>query len=157
MRSESAETVKTFATLRVVGDQLVPEQVTRLFKVLPTRAYAKGQTYYGGKRTGNLTGKTGVWYFATDRVVASDNLVDHLMFIVKLLHGYSSETIPLTKLHNLIQKRSLTAVVSCFWYGRAGARPPAVPRAVSEFFKLVPAEMEIDFYTDEEPGTRRTA
>ena len=67
MRSEAADAVKTFATLRIVGDQLLPEQVTRIFEVTPTRAYAKGQTYWGGKRTGNLVGKTGVWYLATVR------------------------------------------------------------------------------------------
>ena len=71
MRSEPADTVKTFATLRIVGDQLIPEQVTRILKIVPTRAYAKGQSYYGGERTGQLVGKTGVWYFATHRTVAS--------------------------------------------------------------------------------------
>jgi hypothetical protein len=157
MRSESADTVKTFATLRVVGDQLVPEQVTRILKIAPARAYAKGQTYCGGERTGNLVGKTGVWYFSTDRVVASDNLVDHLMFLVNLLHGSSPEVIPLTRLRSFVQKQSLAAVVSCFWYGRIGAKPPALPRAITEFFKLLPAEIETDFDTDEELETRRFA
>jgi hypothetical protein len=157
IRSEPADTVKTFAALRIVGDQLIPEQVTRILKIAPTRAYAKGQSYYGGERTGQLVGKTGVWYFATHRTVASDSLVDHLMFVVNLLHGYTPETKPLTRLHNLVKKQSLTAIVSCFWYGRAGARQPAIPRAVTEFLKLLPADIETDFDTDEEPEMRRLA
>jgi hypothetical protein len=107
MKSESGDTVKTFATLRIVGDQLVPEQVTGILKIVPARAYGKGETYHGGERTGDLVGKTGVWYFATDR--------------------------------------------------RIGVKPPAIPRAVTEFFRRLPAEIETDFDTDEEPAAQRFA
>jgi hypothetical protein len=157
MKSESGDTVKTFAALRIVGDQLVPEQVTRILKIIPARAYGKGETHHGGERTGDLVGKTGVWYFATDRVVASNHLIDHLMFLVNLLRESSPQAIPLASLHTLLQRKSLTAVVSCFWYGRVGAKPPTIPRAVTEFFRLLPAEIETDFDTDEEPAARRFA
>jgi hypothetical protein len=157
MKSESGDTVKTFATLRIVGDQLVPEQVTRILKIVPARAYGKGETYHGGERIGDLVGKTGVWYFATDRVVASNHLIDHLMFLVNLLRDSSPQAIPVASLHTLLQRKSLTAVVSCFWYGRVGVKPPTIPRAVAEFFRLLPAEIETDFDTDEEPVTQRFA
>jgi len=157
MRSDLADTVKTFATLRIVGDRLIPAQVTRILKIVPTRAYAKGETYHGGERTGDLVGKTGVWYFATDRVVASSELVDHLIFLAHLLCGSSPESVPLTRLNALVKRRSLRVVISCFWYGRIGAKPPAIPRAVAEFFRLLPAEIEADFDTDEEPEARRFA
>jgi hypothetical protein len=157
MRSDPAGLVKTFATLRVVGDRLVPAEVTRILKIVPTRAYAKGETYKGGERTGDLVGKTGVWYFATDRIVASNDLADHLIFLANLLGGSSPEAVPLTRLHALLKKKSLRAVVSCFWYGGAGAKPPVVPRAIVEFLRLLPAEIETDFDADEEPEARRFA
>ena len=157
MRSDLTDTVKTFATLRVAGDRLVPAEVTRILKIIPTRAYAKGETYHGGELTGNLVGKTGVWYFATDRVVASNDLADHLTFLVNLLSGSSPEAVPLTRLHALLKRKSLKVVISCFWYGRASAKPPVVPRATAEFFRLLPAEIETDFDTDEKPEARRFA
>jgi len=157
MKSEAPDGVKTFATLRVVGDRPVSEEITRILKIIPARAYAKGQRYSGGARTGELVGKTGVWYFATDRVVASNHLVDHLMFLINLLDGSSPEAVPLTKLRRLGQRRSLRVVVSCFWYGRFGAKPPTIPRAVIEFFTLLPAEIELDYDTDEQGEARRSA
>jgi hypothetical protein len=62
-------------------------------------------------------------------------------------------------LHALLKKKSLRAVVSCFWYGGAGAKPPVVARAIAQFLRLLPlpAEIETDFDTDEEPETRRFA
>ena len=40
--SERNGTVKAFATLRIAGDQLQPDQVTRILKIILTKSYAKG-------------------------------------------------------------------------------------------------------------------
>ncbi len=157
MRSDFVDTAKTFATLRIVGDRLNPAQVTRILKTIPARAHAKGETYHGGERTGDLVGKTGVWYFATDRVVASNDLADHLIFLVNLLAGSSPGAVPLTRLRALLKRKSLRVVISCFWYGRPGAKQPVISRAIAEFFRLLPAEIETDFDTDEELEARRFA
>src|ERR1700726_768087 len=44
-RSDQSETVRAFTTFRVVGDGLQPDMVTRLVRIVPTLAYAKGETY----------------------------------------------------------------------------------------------------------------
>jgi hypothetical protein len=72
MSSDRNGSVKAYATLRIAGDKLVPEQVTQILKVVPTTAYAKGEHYSGGPRSPDLIGRTGVWYFCTDGIVAGN-------------------------------------------------------------------------------------
>src|SRR4051794_19568025 len=83
-RSEQ-DTRKTYASLRVVGDNLDPQQVTRILKVVPTIAYAKGEKFEARAEEKERTGRTGVWLLSTDRIVASDNLHDHLAYILGVL------------------------------------------------------------------------
>jgi hypothetical protein len=151
-RSRAAEAVRAFATLRVTGDDLVPNEITKLIKILPTKAYAKGEHYSGGPRSPDLIGRTGVWFFATDGVVAGNNLADHLAFLARLLLPGSGEAGPLPRLQQLLRRRSLRVSVTCFWHGPAEARKPSIPRSVSDLMKLIPAEIETDFDVDERPS-----
>ena len=146
------EPVRAFATLRVAGDDLVPDEVTKILKIVPTTAYAKGEHYAAGSRSPDLVGRTGVWFFSTKGVVAGSQLADHLAFLARLLLPGSGETGPLPRLQLLLRRRSLRVAVSCFWHGPAGARKPSIPRSVSDLLKLIPAEIETDFDVDERPS-----
>jgi hypothetical protein len=157
MRRSEPDTRKTYASLRVMGDDLDPEQVTRILRVVPTTAYAKGDKYpaAGGRE---LIGRTGVWLLSTDGLVASDNLHHHLAFILGILVPGRQDVGPLTQLHSLLAHRKrLSADIGCFWHGRFGAKRPSVPRIVSEIAKLIPADVETDFDTDSEEADRRRA
>jgi Domain of unknown function (DUF4279) len=79
------EPERAFATLRVAGDDLVPDEVTRILKILPKTAYAKGEHDTGGPRSPDLVGQTGVWFFTTKGIVAGEALSDHLAFLARLL------------------------------------------------------------------------
>ena len=138
--------------MRVSGDDLVPNEITKIIKILPTKAYAKGEHYSGGPRSPDLIGRTGVWYFASDRVVAGNNLTDHLKFITRLLLSGSGEADALPRLQQLMRRRSLRVSVSCFWYGSAGAKKPSIPRSVTELLKQVPADIETEFDVEEKQG-----
>jgi hypothetical protein len=146
------EPVRAFATLRVAGDDLVPDEVTRILKIVPTTAYAKGEHYSAGTRSTDLIGRTGVWFFSTKGVVAGNLLADHLAFLARLLLPGSGEAGPLPRLQQMLRRRSLHVSLSCFWHGPAGARKPSVPRSVTDLLKLIPAEIEIDFDVDERPS-----
>ena len=149
---------RLFASLRVRGDSLDPDQLTRILRVFPTTAYAKGMKYRAGERTGELVGRTGVWLLSTEGIVASDHLNDHLTFLVGVLVPNSKDFSPLTHLHTLLEKqKDLKADIACFWHGRFGEKRPSVPRAFSEFLKLVPADLELDFDTDSDEADRQRA
>ena len=150
--SRASEAVRTFATLRVSGDDLVPDDVTRIIKIVPTKAYAKGEHYSAGPRSADLIGRTGVWYFATDRVVASNALADHLAFIARSLLPGSGEVGPLPRLQQLLRRKSLRVSISCFWHGPSDGKRPSIPRSISELLKIIPADLETDFDVDERPS-----
>jgi Domain of unknown function (DUF4279) len=150
-KSKAAEPVRAFATLRVSGDDLVPSEITKIIKIIPTKAYAKGEHYSGGPRSPGLIGRTGVWFFATDGVVAGNNLTDHLAFLARLLLPGSGEAGPLPRLQQVLQRRSLRASVSCFWHGSADAKKPSIPRSITDLLKMIPAEIEIDFDVGDRP------
>jgi hypothetical protein len=151
-RSRATEPVTAFATFRVSGDELAPGEITKILKILPTKAYAKGEHYAGGPRSPDLVGRTGMWLFSTKGVVASDTVTDHLTFLARLLLPGSGEVGPLPRLQQIVRRRSLAVSLSCFWHGPVGARKPSVPRSITELLKLIPAEIETDFDTDEQSG-----
>lgn len=174
MRSEGVVTKHAFATLRIAGDELHPDEVTKVLKFKPTTAYAKGQKYAGSSPDRSYRGKTGVWFLSTDAHVTSEDLEDHLHFLVGLLiqrrfyvgvkggKPYARvlpdhATPTLTAFRNLLAEKSLRAVVTCFWYGSAGSPPPAIPDHLSMSIRSIPAELEVDFETDAESEIRADA
>jgi hypothetical protein len=151
-RSQATEPATAFATLRVSGDELAPGEITKILKILPTKAYAKGEHYSGGPRSPDLIGRTGMWLFSTNGVVACDTVTDHLTFVARLLLPDSGEVGPLPRLQQIVRRKSLEVSLSCFWHGPAGAKKPSVPRSITELLKLIPAEIGTDFGTDEQSG-----
>lgn len=149
-RTRTSEPVRAFATLRVAGDELVPDEITKILKIVPTAAYSKGEHHSAGPRSPDLIGRTGVWFFSTKGVVAGAQIADHLAFLARLLLPGSGEAGPLPHLQQLLRRRTTLRVsLSCFWHGPAGARKPSIPRSVTDLLKLIPAEMETDFDVDE--------
>jgi len=166
MKSSPDGTVRAFATLRVAGDQLVPHEITDILRAYPTLSYRKGEKYVGGKNSGEISGRTGVWYLSTDKIVSSNTLSDHIIYLTGILIpertlGITNPPIVigpdeslgktfhrLGKLQNIIQKRDLKATMSLFWHGVAGTRLPSIPKAIPPLFRLVPIGIEQDFDTD---------
>jgi hypothetical protein len=81
------------------------------------------------------------------RLVDSTNLADHLRYLVGILcPGGAAE--PTKALCDLMQRYGVESNVSCFWYGIAGAQPPAIPAFAKEVFDRLGAMIETDFDTD---------
>ena len=152
----------TFATFRIAGDKLAPGEITELLSLAPTTAYAKGETYDGGRRGVLPRAITGVWHLSTQGAVASDRLSDHLLYLTRALVAGPQPEAPwpehwpahLAKLRQLIEEKSLYAVLTCVWQGEPGAEQPAVPPAITQFFKAIPADVATEFAADEEMEKR---
>jgi hypothetical protein len=145
-KSEADGTVKAYATLRFAGDSLEPREISDVLGIEPTRSYRKGERYFAGPRTGELTGRTGIWRFSTDGMVDGSDLERHLAYLVRLI--FEGEPGRSAALSQLLARRALKAHVSCFWHGKTGAQAPCVPAQVIDTFKQLPAEIETDFDTD---------
>ncbi|MEF9966687.1 MAG: DUF4279 domain-containing protein [Comamonas sp.] len=52
---------RSVATLRIMGDDLVPEEISRLLGAVPTSAHAKGHQYPLEESGRLVTRKSGVW------------------------------------------------------------------------------------------------
>jgi hypothetical protein len=175
--SPADDTIKTFATLRVTGDDLDPDEVTQILRITPTTAHRKGEPFRSGPRAGTVIGRTGVWYFSTEHIFDSDRLSDHINALfatiyfeefvkqnqkprqegrVKITYNFTLIG-RLARLSQLLKRRSARAVLSCFWHGKLGATPPSIPRYVAAVFKLVPITIETDFDTDESPEPAHVA
>jgi len=172
-KSSHDGTLRTFVTLRVMGDRLDPEEITRILKIKPTVAYAKGRSYVAGRQSGSRKGRTGVWLFSTDRGIDSNSLQDHAWVMMYLLFPSSfaqefrgiklrsrtTQRIPSVSdiveqehkvryLRSILREKELIASASFFWHGKEGARPPSIPRVIPMLFRQIPISIESDFATD---------
>jgi hypothetical protein len=143
MKSERA-----FATFRIAGDNLVPAQVTKLLGLRPTLAYAKGESYKRSPKSPELIGRTGIWYYSTD-TFQSSHLADHVKWLLSQIALDHPER--RTQLKRLLEQNFLHAVMTFFWAGPAGAKPPDIPSKLIETLKSIPVDIEKDFDTDYEP------
>lgn len=145
--TNSENTIRAFATLRFAGDALDPDEISRIVKQEPTRAYRKGQKYRPGSRGPEVTGKTGVWYFSTKRKIPSKDLADHLDALVRLISPFADQD-RLRELRDIMQRENLQAHVTAFWRGPPGANQPSIPSVVTGALRRLPADIEADFATD---------
>src|SRR5580698_3957562 len=102
---EAAEAESAFLTFRVTGDKLTPAEITKILRVPPVSAYSKGEKYSAGPRSMDLVGKTCVWYLSTDILVASNQLVDHLGVLLRILSSPHDNVLPIAALHALMKKK----------------------------------------------------
>jgi Domain of unknown function (DUF4279) len=130
MKSEVNTDGKAFVTLRFAGDDLDPDEISAVLPVKPTRAHRKGEEFFAGPRAGNLRGRTGMWSLATDKLVSSENLQDHLPFAQKLLSPTPGDTNRIAKLRAVLNRTHSRAHVTCFWRGEHG-EPPRGSRTAS--------------------------
>jgi hypothetical protein len=101
--------VKAYATLRFAGDELEPREISDLLGVAPTRAYRKGECYFAGPRTGEFTGRTGIWLLSTEKVVSDSDLGRHLSYLMKLI--FEGEPDRAAALRRLLARRDVKAHV----------------------------------------------
>jgi hypothetical protein len=78
---------KALVTLRFAGDDLDPKEVSAILPIEPTRAHKKGEEFFAG----TLRDRTGMWFLATDKLVDSDDLADHLRFVQEFLYPAPSD------------------------------------------------------------------
>ena len=60
---------RSVATLRIMGDELVPEEISRLLSAEPTSTYAKGRHYPSGR---NVTKKSSSWHLRVKETEPED-------------------------------------------------------------------------------------
>jgi hypothetical protein len=146
-KTETWSDRKTFATLRFSGDGLHPSEISAILPVKPTRAHRKGEEFFAGPHAGNLHGRTGMWFLATDQLVTSDDLEDHLGFLEKLLYPAPGDANRIAKLRAILKRGRARAHITCFWRGEPGESAPQIPTLFRAAVEPLAADIETDFAT----------
>jgi hypothetical protein len=142
--TNSEQSIRAFATLRLAGDALDPGQISRVLEEEPTRAYSKGQRYRLGPRSPEVTGKTGVWYLSTRRKIAGNDLADHLDALVSVISPFADADKRLRELREIMRRDHLQTRVTCFWRGPPGAPKPSILFSVTNSLGRLTANIEVD-------------
>jgi hypothetical protein len=140
--------VQVYASLRFMGDALDPGEITAIVGVPPTLAYRKGEVYRRSRDgSKEARGRTGLWLLSSKGHVSGADLRRHLSYLLDVLFPSGADG-KLDRLRALMQAKDLAADVGCFWYGKKGAQPPAIPEEMRDAFARLPARIETDFDTD---------
>src|SRR5207237_8337181 len=143
---------KAFVTLRFAGEDLDPEEISAILPIKATRAHKTGEEFFAGPNAGKLRGRTGIWLLATDKLVDSDDLRDHLAFVQELLYPKPRDHSRITQLRNALERTHSHAHVTCFWHGAPGEIAPEIPRQFKSATKPLAAAIETDFATTAVPA-----
>ena len=95
------------ATLILWGENLVPDEITNLLGIPPTRSRAKGENSPGRRPLRHDLLKVGMWTLSTAQYIPSQDLSDHVAFLVEKLGC----KIPTLKERELIGKARLSIMV----------------------------------------------
>jgi Domain of unknown function (DUF4279) len=147
--TNSENTISTFATLRFAGDALDPEEISSVLKENPTHAYKKGESYRPGPRSPEITGKTGVWFLSTKRKIQSNDVVDHLNALERIISPFGDQDNRLKQIREIMNRKNIQAHVTFFWRGRPGARHPSIPSVATDTLRRLPADIEADIDTED--------
>jgi hypothetical protein len=145
MKTEAEADRRAFLTLRFAGDDLDPGEISAVLPIAPTRAHRKGEEFFAGPHAGKLRGRSGIWFLATDRLVPSDHLVDHLTFVEQLLYPEAGEDKGIRKLREILERTHSHAHVTCFWRGERGEPVPKIPVRLKSAIQSLNGDVETDF------------
>ena len=130
---------QAFASLRLFGDELVPDTVTHLLHVQPTDVAPKGlKTALASGRV--RTAPTGRWLLATQEHLASTNLESHIKWLLDRIEstGVSPADIPGVS----------RAEICCFWVSATGnGGPEFSPELLGRLARLR-LTLSFDLYFD---------
>ena len=129
---------ETHATFRLLGDALDAGEVTRLLGMEPSFARRRGDKYGNPERP--VTSRTGIWALESEKSVASDDLEDHLDFLLLRLGSKSSVV------RKLVQD-GLTGDILCYWMSGTGQGGPVLGADTIRRVADLGVSLNFDFYS----------
>lgn len=92
------------ATLVISGDDVHPATVSEIMRRSPTRSFARGDPYGRGR-----VRKHGMWALSSEHSVASDDLDDHLAWLLDRIEPV------LGMLQDYRRANDCSAFITCLW------------------------------------------
>jgi len=128
---------RTQASLRIIHDDLDPEEITRQLGTQPSWSWRKGEPRGKGKRPSHI----GIWGLSTEKYVESRDLRRHLDWLISQMSG-KEETFA------QLRARGYRLDVFCLWQSRGQGGPTISPKNMRGLGALG-LELGIDIYWDD--------
>jgi Domain of unknown function (DUF4279) len=138
---ENPNCARTYATFRLMGDALKPDEVSDVLRVTPTKALAKDELIPVGRK-GKATRRqlTGVWLLTSETALESTSLERHLIHLLDVLEPAARALDALRRQHDF------GADFFCYWLAATGHGGPLVSPATLARIAALDVALGIDFY-----------
>ncbi len=130
---------QTFASLRLFGDQLQPDEVSRLLNLKPTESAPKGLETVAPSGKSRIS-PTGRWILESQEHVHSTDSQDHIAWLLDQLD--KSGAVP-CKIPGVGR-----ADICCFWLGATGNGGPEFSPEVLGRLAKYQLTLSLDIYPD---------
>lgn len=124
---------KTFVTLRIYSDTIIPEEITNTLQVQPSEFVTKGEVYaINSKKVREING----WFLTSEGFVDSKDCRRHFDFL-------ADKILPIKNELKALQNKDCEIDISCFWSSENGQSGPTL--SPKQLKKLAELELEIWF------------
>lgn len=130
--------MKTNLTFLILGDTLVPNDISAALGVSPTTSYAKGAPY-DIPRVGLRRRSTGHWSICTESVVDSDRLEEHARYLLAKLEPRAAT------IQGLLNERRYRVNMAVWWEIDAEHGNFIVPSAVMARLAILCENIDFHF------------
>lgn len=138
---ENPNCEKTYASFRLGGDALDPDEVTSALGITPTQAFIKDQEIpVGRKGKATRRQRTGVWLLDTEHTVESTSLERHVIWLLDAVEPAADAR------RALRARRGLEADFFCYWLSAHGHGGPLFAPGTLARIAALDAVLGIDFY-----------
>jgi hypothetical protein len=140
---ENANTSRTWATFRVWGRTLNPNDISRRLELVPSEAFKAGDPR--GSSGNNGAWRHGYWSLSSRDQLSSSDLQLHIEWLLDQLEPAREE------IKTLILSSELQADIFCFWESATGHGGPVFSPAFLRYFASFELALGIDVYFAGEP------
>lgn len=141
--AENPNCARTWASFRLAGDALKPDEISAAVGLTPTLALAKDQEIAGGpvgKKPRHQ--RTGVWLLGSEHAVASTSLERHLGYLLEAVEPAAGAIAAVR------QQQDLRADFFCYWASANGDGGPEISPTTLRRVAAMDASLGIDFFDD---------
>jgi hypothetical protein len=145
MNDEYQTCERTCAELRIYGEALDTDNLTRILGVSPTRTVRKGDVRRGIRGKG-FTAKSNGWFLSSESHVESKDVRRHIDWILGQVECKSNVILSVGATEDVLM------TVHCAWWSRAGQGGPTLwPEQMRRLAALdLECSFDISFYGDDD-------
>ena len=146
---ENPNCARTFASFRLAGGELKPDEVSAALGLEPTNARERGQEIPVGGGGSTFRQPTGVWSLSSQNAVESTSLERHIVYLMDAIES------AVVALDALPFRRHIKVDFFCYWHSAGGHGGPEISATTLARMAALDASLGIDFYDSDQSSVRQ--